>query len=138
MFLDLWTTATTCDFTLGESKTDLDKYTKLGTCDTLELGLRHLAGFVYEQRTGDKAGAARIRGLHPPGSGVDLAPEWLVAEATTFSKAEFQRAKRVESELERRREWRPKGDAKGNQKGNKGAKGDKDKGKQGKGAQLQG
>lgn len=40
------------------------------------------------------SGAQRIRAIAALGSEIDLAPEWLVAEATTFSKAQYQRAER--------------------------------------------
>ena len=61
-------------------------------------------------------GAAMIRGTTAPGSGLDTAPPWLVTEATTHSKMEYQRSERVNSE------WRRRG--KGNGKGK-----DEDKGK---------
>ena len=59
-----------------------------------------------------------MRAVTAPGSGVDIAPNWLITEATTHSKQEYQRAERVSNELRRR----GKGD-----KGDKGGKGGKGK-----------
>ena len=44
-----------------------------------------------------------------PGSEVDIAPSWMVSEATTYSKGEYQRSERVKS-LNKQKE---KGDRKG-------------------------
>ena len=109
-------TATAADFAFSEAKTDSQKYVVLGTSDQLELALRHLAAHTYEARTKDSVGAARIRATAAPGSGLDTAPEWLMADATTHSKMEYQRSERVNAEWRRRN---PKGKGKG----------DKDKGK---------
>ena len=129
-WLDLWQVATSADFALSGARTDSERYVLLGTDDQLELSLRHLSAHIYLQRTKDYAGAQRIRAIAAPGSGIDVAPEWLISEATTFSKAEHQRSERVNNEW-RRRKW--------NDKDNKGKKGDKDKGggkgDQGKGGQ---
>ncbi|CAK0884075.1 unnamed protein product [Prorocentrum cordatum] len=69
--------------------------TRLASDDALELHLRRLASYVYEMRTKDKVGAAAMLAVRPPGSAADLAPTWLVTEATTHSKAEHQRDERV-------------------------------------------
>ena len=39
-----------------------------------------------------------MRAARPLGSEHDVAPEWLITEATTFSKAEHQRSERVNKE----------------------------------------
>ena len=114
---DLWHTATAADFALSEAKTDSQKYVVLGTSHQLELALRHLAAHTYEARTKDSVGAARIRATAAPGSGLDTAPEWLIADATTHSKLEHQRSERVNAELRRRT---PQGNGKGDGKGDKG------------------
>ena len=113
---DFWGTVTTADFALSEARTDAQKYVMLGTSDQPVLALRHLAAWTYENRTKDTVGAAMIRATTAPGSGLDTAPPWLVTEATTHSKMEYQRSERVNTE------WRRRG--KGNGKGK-----DKDKGK---------
>ena len=86
-------------------------------------------------RRKDAAGAMRMRAVQPPGSGVDLAPRWLVEEVTVFSKQEHQRAERVAAEL-RRRQWKPKAGPKGDKNDHKGKAGGKGgKHQQGQGAQ---
>ena len=67
----------------------------MATDDNLEIKLRRLSSFVYETRTGDRVGAASMLAIQPPGAGLDLAPSWLVTDATAHSKAEFQRSERV-------------------------------------------
>ena len=56
---------------------------------------------MYEKRSGDTTGAAHMLAIQPPGLDVDLAPTWLVSEATLHSKNEHQRSERVESEIRR-------------------------------------
>ena len=90
------------DFELGGVTGNVQLQQRLGTSDALEINLRHMAAFVYERRSGDKSGAAEIRAVTAPGSGTDIAPHWLVSDATTFSKAEFQRSERVLTEAKRR------------------------------------
>ena len=96
--MDLWQGATSADFALSGARTDSERYVLLGTDDQLELSLRHLSAHIYLQRTKDYLGAQRIRAIAAPGSGIDVAPEWLITEATTFSKAEHQRSERVNEE----------------------------------------
>ena len=115
----LWNTASTIDFELGRCRSDHELMTVLSTSDMVELGLRHLSAFVYENRTHDRVGAARLRAVAAPGSGIDIAPNWLITEATTHSKMEHQRSERVASELKRRAG--PKGD-KGPKGGGRGGK----------------
>ena len=54
--------------------------------------LNKLAAHVYETRTGDRVGAQHMLAIQPPGAGLDLAPTWLITDATAHSKAEHQRA----------------------------------------------
>ena len=68
---------------------------RLATDDNLEIKLRRLSSYVYETRTGDQVGAASMLAVQPPGAGLDLAPTWLVTDATAHSKAEYQRTERV-------------------------------------------
>ncbi|CAK0898424.1 unnamed protein product, partial [Prorocentrum cordatum] len=95
VWTDLWTAATNVDYLLGGCRTQSELLTRLASDDALELHLRRLASYVYEMRTKDKVGAAAMLAVRPPGSAADLAPTWLVAEATTRSKAEHQRDERV-------------------------------------------
>ena len=97
IWTDLWTAATNVDYLLGGCRTQTEVLTKLASDDALELHLRRLASYVYELRTKDKVGAAAMLAVRPPGSATDLAPTWLVSEATAHSKSEFQRDERVAS-----------------------------------------
>ena len=124
----LWTMACQVDFELGGVTNDAELQQKLGTSDSLEMNLRHLAAFVYEKRTGDKSGAAEIRAVVAPGSNADIAPGWLVTDATVHSKAEFQRSERVQTEARRRPTAAARGGAALHGKGRGKGKGkDKDK-----------
>ena len=68
---------------------------ELAQNDMLELGLRRLASQLYYHRTCDRSGSQAMLGVAPPGAGSDIAPHWLVADATTFNNAEHQRQERV-------------------------------------------
>ena len=117
----LWAIACYVDFTLGQAKDDHELYFILGTSDQVEVGLRELSAHVYESRTHDKTGAAQIRAVIAPGAKLDIAPGWLITEATTHSKMEMQREERIQAEVRRRKE---KGKGKGKDKGKgKGADG---------------
>ncbi|CAK0851604.1 unnamed protein product, partial [Prorocentrum cordatum] len=95
VWTDLWTAATNVDYLLGGCATQSELLTRLASDDALELHLRRLASYVYEMRTKDKVGGAAMLAVRPPGSAADLAPTWLVTEATTHSQAEHQRDERV-------------------------------------------
>ena len=58
-----------------------------------------------------------MRAISTPGAGEDVVPRWLVNEATGYSKAEFQRTERVNTEARRRDYPTQKGDDKGRGKG---------------------
>ncbi|CAK0885210.1 unnamed protein product, partial [Prorocentrum cordatum] len=105
VWTDLWTAATNVDYLLGGCKTQSELLTRLASDDALELHLRRLASYVYEMRTKDKVGAAAMLAVRPPGSAADLAPTWLVTEATTHSKAEHQRDERVHAASKLRTRW---------------------------------
>ena len=120
-FTDLWSVAVSVDYAMGAARTDAERFVVLSTNDQVEIQLRHIAAYIYEARTHDAVGASRIRGIVAPGAQSDLAPTWLVSEATLHSKQEHQRAERVSAELKRRgnkNDWAP--DPKGKGKGKKG------------------
>ena len=132
-WLDLWAAASSVDFLLGGATTDSARFTLRSTNDVLEVHLRHIAAYIYEQRTGDGQGAQRIRAVVAPGSGADVAPSWLIQEATLLGKQEHQRSERVAAELKRRQGG---GGGQFDHDGGKGKKGKKGKHKdQGKGQQ---
>ena len=58
-----------------------------------------------------------MRAISTPGAGKDVVPSWLVNEATVYSKAEFQRSERVNTETRRRDQTTQKGGEKGRGKG---------------------
>ena len=86
---------------------EMELYAKLNSDDQLELALRHLSAYIYEHRTKDYVGGARLRAVQAPGSQVDIAPSWMIADATAHSKQEHQRDERVHQELRRRQYQSP-------------------------------
>ena len=70
-----------------------------------------------------------MRALVAPGSGADIAPDWLIGEVTQYSKAEHQRSERVAAELKRRKGG--KGDPKAAPQDGQGGGRGKGKGKKG-------
>ena len=113
---DLWSLACQVDMAIGQCGTDAEIVTLLNSDDRLEVALRHLGAYFYEVRTGDKTGAAHMRAHSTPGTARDIVPAWMINEATTFSKAEFQRSERVTSEVKKRGKGRGKGKEDGKEK----------------------
>ncbi len=72
---------------------------RFNTEDVPELCLRRLAAYVHEQRTRDSAGASHLLGAKPPGQNTDVAPTWMVTEASAHSKAEHQGVDAVDYSL---------------------------------------
>ena len=101
-WVDLWSQASQIDIALGQCANDAAIIQLLSTDDRLEVALRHIGAFFYEMRTKDRVGASRMRAVGTPGITRDIMPKWSVDEATAFSKAEYQRSERVESEIRRR------------------------------------
>ena len=93
-YQDLFTAATIIDYELASCKTEETLMHRLATSDTLEIQLRKLGAFIYLRRTKDKTGANRMLGIRAPGTNTDIAPKWMVDDANTFSKVEFQRQER--------------------------------------------
>ncbi len=93
-YQDLFTAATIVDYELASCKTEESLMHRLATSDTLEIQLRKLGAFIYLRRTKDKTGANRMLGIRAPGTNTDIAPKWMVDDANTFSKVEFQRQER--------------------------------------------
>ena len=114
----LWAMATTVDFAVGGVRSDQELSQKLNSHDQVELALRHLSAHVYEQRTRDYVGGARLRAVQAPGSVVDIAPSWLISDATAHSMLENQREERVRQEL--RRHQKAKGSEEEKERGAKG------------------
>ena len=106
--------ASSADYALATAKGETDLFRPLHSDDRVELALRHIAAYIYESRTRDKIGAAHIRGVVAPGSGVDVAPAWLFQDATELSRAELQRDERTHNATKRKGKGKDKG--KGGQK----------------------
>ena len=94
-WIDMWNLASEVDFELDQEASDAAIFQRLATSDGLEIRLRRLASFLYEARTHDRTGALQMLAIAPPGAQVDLAPTWLVTQATNHSRNEYQRAERV-------------------------------------------
>jgi len=130
-WVDLWTTATSIDFKLAAAAAAAGvggMAAALNGDDSIEMGLRRLAAYVYQARTRDRTGAARMLAISPPGAGLDIAPSWLVNDVTIYSKNEHQRGERVTA-ADHVRQRQNKGDAKGDGKGKDGKGKGKGKGK---------
>ena len=86
--------ATIIDFELASCRSESQVMAKLATSDTLEIHLRKLGAFIYYRRTKDKTGANRMLGVRAPGTNADIAPKWMLDDANTHSKTEYQRIER--------------------------------------------
>ena len=91
-WVDLWTTGTAVDYAIARARSDDEVMRLLATDEFLEMSLRRLSAFVYERRSGDKVGAAHMLAVVPPGTSTDVAPSWLVSEATAHSQSEYKRS----------------------------------------------
>ena len=67
----------------------------LSTGVLFEVSLCWLAAHAHEARARDSVAAAHMLSVRPPGSGADVAPGWLVTEASLASKCDLQREQRV-------------------------------------------
>ena len=97
VWLDLLNAASEVDFAVAQCKGHSQIMAMLATSDSCEIKLRRIAAEEYMVNTGDTAGANEMLAIKPPGVAVHLAPTWLVADCTVYSKTEHQRAERVRS-----------------------------------------
>ena len=98
--------------------------------DDMEMMLRELSAYAHLKRTGDVHSATQILALKPPGTNPDVAPGWLVSEATAFSRVEHQRTEWVKKDRKGKgKPDKPDKDPKGLRKGDRASKGDR-KGKE--------
>ena len=130
IYLELFNGATSIDFRVASCKSTQEVMQLLGSDDSTEIILRRIAAFVHEKRTGDTDAANSMLAVKPAGSGVDVAPDWLVAEASIYSREEHRRRDRARAG--------GKGGGGGGRGGDKGAKGKDPKGKGGRGGKDQG
>ena len=94
VFTDLFTAASGVDFTLAKQKTEEDILATLSSDDLIEMSLRRIAAYLHQKRTGDTSSANHMLAVKPPGLMTDVAPTWLVTEASAHSKQEYQQQER--------------------------------------------
>lgn len=121
-FQDLFLAATIIDFELTGCRSENELMAKLATSDTLEIHLRKLGAFIYYRRTKDKTGANRMLGVRAPGTNADIAPKWMLDDANTHSKTEYQRIERGQK-LSKLEHGGSSGGGKSDGKGRKGGRG---------------
>jgi hypothetical protein len=85
----------------------------LASSEECEIGLRRLAAYIFEDRTHDSVAARIIQGSAPPGAKVDIAPTWLLSDASNHSRTEAKRQHQVNSLRNRKGDKGPKGSGKG-------------------------
>ena len=120
VWTDLWSLAVGVDFRLGQAKTEGELFQILAVDDFVEVSLRRLAAYTYENRTGDRVGANTMLAVVPPGTQRDIAPTWMVDTATAHSKQDFQRTERVATAQKRGKGKGKDSESKGGGKGRKG------------------
>ena len=97
-WVDLWAAATAVDLRLQQAEALagwVGVQEVLMTDDLVEIHLRRLSSYVHGTRTGDWSGANFMLAMQAPGSEIDIAPTWLISDATAYSKSEHQRGERV-------------------------------------------
>jgi hypothetical protein len=111
-FEGLWPLAAAADFRLATLTTHEALIQALTTDDQLEIALRQISAAIFERRTGDSKASQGMRAIRTPGSGADIAPDWLVDSVSSYSRTEHRRSEQVNSEV-RRRTTKGKGKGKG-------------------------
>ena len=96
-YLEMFNIAASIDFMLKDAKTAMEVVQLLTQSDTAEIGLSRLSAYVHEKRTGDKDSAASLLAIKPPGTLTDLAPQWKLDQAATYSQNEFRRRERAKT-----------------------------------------
>ena len=105
-WVDLWNAASGVDFAIAKNKHNILGF--LASDDDMEVKLRRLASYVHFQRTGDLNSATQLLALKPPGTGTDIAPKWLLDEATLYSKNTWAQEQRVKGGGRKGKEPAPK------------------------------
>jgi protein-S-isoprenylcysteine O-methyltransferase Ste14 len=86
--------ASQIDFKVAQCESHSQLMEMLGTDDGVEVSLRSLAAWIHHRRTGDSEASNSMLAVRGPGSGADIAPNWLVTESGIHSKLEYQRLER--------------------------------------------
>ncbi len=93
-WIDLWSAALEVDFALEQVPPGKET-TFLAASDSMEVKLRRLAAHVHYARTGDLTAYTCMLAIQPPGTSSDVAPKWMVEDATAYGKTEHRRDQRV-------------------------------------------
>ena len=97
-YIDLFNQASLVDFVIRDAKGSHPKALSLiAKSDIAEVALRRLASYVHERRTGDRDAAISMLAIKPTNLSHDIAPSWLVSEASVFSQSEFKRRERAKA-----------------------------------------
>ena len=98
-YVDLFNQASLVDFVIKDARGNHTKALNLiATSDTAEVALRRLASYVHERRTGDRDAAISMLAIKPTNLSHDIAPSWLVSEASVFSQSEYKRRERAKTQ----------------------------------------
>ena len=99
LYLELFNHATVIDYVAAGGKgNQADTLKLLAESDTAEIGLRRIAAWVHETRTGDRAAASAMLAVRPMSLETDVAPAWLVSEVGIYSQAEHKRKERAKAQ----------------------------------------
>ncbi|CAE7400933.1 unnamed protein product, partial [Symbiodinium sp. CCMP2456] len=90
-YVELFNLASLVDFKVKDAGSPAQVLSMIGQCDTCEIALRRLASWIHEKRTGDKDAAQSMLAVKPSSFASDIAPSWLVTEASTYSQSEYKR-----------------------------------------------
>jgi len=123
-YIELFNICTSIDFLLKGKTSAMEVAATLVESDTAEIRLCRLSSWLHFKRTGDRIAAESLLAIKPPGSMMDIAPAWKVAEASLYSKFEHQRMDRGKPPKQHQGGYEPKGGKgkppKGGGKGKKG------------------
>ena len=95
--MELFNAASLVDFTVARTSSTAEALRALGEDDACEVGLRRIASYIHEKRTGDRDASASMLAIKPAGGQFDLAPEWLVSQASIYAQSEYKRKERAKS-----------------------------------------
>ena len=94
LFQAKFTDASLVDFKVAKCRDHQELLQLLSTDDSIEIVLRSLAAFVHHKRTGDSDASTSMLAIRAPGALTDIAPSWLVSDASQYAKSESQRKER--------------------------------------------
>ena len=95
-YLELYNIVSAVDFLAEKHKhSSVMLVQSLASDDTAQIGLRRIASWFHEKRTGDKAAAQSMLAIQPWGQFSNAAPQCLLKQAQAVSKSEHQNLERV-------------------------------------------